>query len=180
MCVTLLLCSYWSNDSLADGCWGRMGKRNTVSLWLVSVHFRRALHWISARACFPNNMFLFIFTWFSTGVHTLLKCVEAILVPAAASVPEACTALAGGVEVPLEDKLGTWTFLFGKLANVYSRRGSWEGSDKEQSVEVCRFQMKTHYIRLEIWTIRRSKISRKCVIIMLWIEVGAKAEQSKI
>lgn len=62
-------------------------------------------------------------TWFSTGLHTLLVCVEAVLVPAAATVPEPGAALAGGVVVPLEDELGTRTFFFGKLANVHGCRG---------------------------------------------------------
>jgi len=48
--------------------------------------------------------------------------LKAVLVPAAASVPEACAALGGRVEVPLEDKFGTSTFLFGKLANVHGWR----------------------------------------------------------
>ena len=74
-------------------------------------------------------------TWFSTSVHTLLMRVEAILVPTTASIPEARAALTVGIEVPLQDKLGTSSFLFGKLANVHSCRDGWEGSDKEDHGE---------------------------------------------
>lgn len=70
-------------------------------------------------------------TWFSTSLHTLLMRVKAILVPTAASIPEARAALAGGIVVPLEDKFGTSTFLFGKLAKVHSCRVCCEGSDKK-------------------------------------------------
>lgn len=70
-------------------------------------------------------------TWFSTSLHTLLMRVEAIVVPTAASIPEARAALAGGIVVPLEDELGTSAFLFGELANVHSCRGRCEGSDRE-------------------------------------------------
>ncbi len=70
-------------------------------------------------------------TWFSASLHTLLMCVKAILVSTTASIPEACAALAGGIIVPLEDKFGTSTFLFGELANVYGCRSRCEDSGKE-------------------------------------------------
>lgn len=59
-------------------------------------------------------------TWFPTSPHTLLVRVEAVLVPAAASVPETCAALARCVVVPLQHKFGTRAFFFGELANVHS------------------------------------------------------------
>lgn len=85
------------------------------------------------------------FTWFSTGLHTLLVRVEAVLVSAAASVPEARAALAGRVKVPLEDKFGTRTFLFGKLANVHGCRGRCgEEVTKKNNQEKAREHMSAH------------------------------------
>lgn len=60
---------------------------------------------------------------FPAGPGALLVRVEAVLVPAAAAVPEARAALRGGVVVPLEHKLGARAFLFGKLADVGGRGG---------------------------------------------------------
>lgn len=54
---------------------------------------------------------------------------KAVLVSSAASIPEARAALAGGIIVPLEDELGTSTFLFGKVADVHGCRGRCEQSD---------------------------------------------------
>lgn len=62
--------------------------------------------------------------WLSTGLHTLLVRVEAVLVPSAASVPEAGAALTVGVMVPLENKFGTGSFLFGHLADIQYFEGS--------------------------------------------------------
>lgn len=70
-------------------------------------------------------------TWFPTSPHTLLVRVKAVPVSTAASVPEARAALAGGIVVPLQDKFGTCTFLFRKLADVHSCQGRCEESDKE-------------------------------------------------
>lgn len=58
--------------------------------------------------------------------------VEAVLVPAAASVPETRAAFCGGVIVPLEDKFGTRALLFGKLADVHGCRGSCEEHDRDK------------------------------------------------
>lgn len=62
-------------------------------------------------------------TWFPTSLGALFMRVEAILVPAAASVPEARAGLAGGIVVPLEDELGARALLLGQMANVHGCGG---------------------------------------------------------
>lgn len=64
-------------------------------------------------------------TCFFTSLHTLLVCVEAILVSTAAAEPEADAVLAGGVVVPLQDKFTTRPFFFRKLTNVHGHQRRW-------------------------------------------------------
>lgn len=67
---------------------------------------------------------------FPAGPGALLVRVEAVLVAAAASVPEARAALLAGVVVPLEHKLGARALLFGKLADVDGGGGGCGGKRK--------------------------------------------------
>lgn len=57
--------------------------------------------------------------WFPAGLDALLVGVEAVLVPSAASVPEARAALTAAVVVPLQDELGAGALLLGLLAHVH-------------------------------------------------------------
>ena len=58
-------------------------------------------------------------TCFPTRPLTLLFGLEAVQVTSAASVPEAGTALAEGIEVPLQHKLHTGALLFRQLTDVH-------------------------------------------------------------
>lgn len=66
---------------------------------------------------------------FFTRLHTLLRCVEAVLVSTTAAVPEPNAALAGSIIMPLENKLCTFPFFFGKLANVHGCKSNRSRKD---------------------------------------------------
>lgn len=69
-------------------------------------------------------------TVFPAGPGALLVRVEAVLVAAAASVPEARAALLVGVVVPLEHKLGARALLLGKPADVDAGGGGCGGKQR--------------------------------------------------
>lgn len=58
--------------------------------------------------------------------------LKAVGVSSAAAVPEARAASGGGIIVPIEDKFGTGSFLFGKLADVHSSGERWEEEAKKK------------------------------------------------
>lgn len=75
---------------------------------------------------------------FPAGPGALLVRVEAVLVAAAASVPEACAALLVGVVVPLEHKLGARALLPGKPADADGRGDGCGGRGRKEGRRINR------------------------------------------
>lgn len=71
-------------------------------------------------------------TLFPACPQTLLMRLKAVGVSSAAAVPEARAASGGSIIVPIEDKFGTGSFLFGKLADVHSCGERWEEEKKQK------------------------------------------------
>lgn len=78
-------------------------------------------------------------------LQTLLVWLKAVSVSSTAAVPEARAAPGSGIIVPIEDKFGTGSFFFGKLADVHSCRERWE--EKKQKKKKT-LRMKNSHMHL--------------------------------